>query len=165
MSADPVLYRALFEVGIDPVLLIEDGCVIDANPRAQAAFGEARDGLVGRELLDLLAPVQLDGRTSAETVAELTETAFPDSPRRAHWLFGREREPFHALVRVQGLAVGERRWLSLSWRPEAGLGPAPDSALEGSAGRCEQRTARLNGGWGQANDEALSRGAPDAECG
>jgi GAF domain-containing protein len=165
VSADPVLYRALFEVGSDPVLLIEDGCVIDANPRAQAALGEARDALVGRELPDLLAPVQLDGRTSAEAVAELTATAFPDSPRRAHWLFGREREPFHALVRVQGLAVGERRVLSLWWRPEAGLGPGPDSVLEGSAGRCEQRISRPNGGWGQANDGALSRGVPDTERG
>ena len=165
VSADPVLYRALFEVGIDPVLLIEDGCVIDANPRAQAAFGEARDGLVGRQLLNLLAPVQLDGRTSAETVADLTETAFPDSPRRAHWLFGREREPFRALVRVQGFAVGERRLLSLSWRPGATLGLGPGSALEGNAGRREQRAAGPDGGWGQANDEALSRGAPDDECG
>jgi len=164
VSADPVLYRALFEVGSAPVLLVEDGCVVDANPRAQAAFGEARDGLAGRELLDLLAPVQPDGRTSAETVAELTETAVPDSPRRAHWLFGREREPFHALVRVQGFVVGERRLFSLSWRPEAGLGPGPGSALEGNVGRCEQRAARPDGGWGQAN-EALPRGAPDAECG
>jgi hypothetical protein len=165
VSADPVLYRALFEIGTDSVLLVEDGCVVDANPRAQAAFGEARDGLVGRELVDLLAPVQPDGRTSAETVSELTETAFPDSPRRAQWLFEREREPFRALVRVQGLVAGERRLFSLSWRPEGALGPGPGSALEGSVGRWEQRATRPDRRWGQANDGALSLGAPDAECG
>ena len=157
MGADSTLYRALFRLGNDPVLVIEDGRVVDANAGAQAVFGEARDALVGCELLDLSAPVQADGRASVEAVAVLTETALPGLPRRVRWLFQREHGPFCALVHVQGLGLGERRLLSLSWRMETG------STTEDWAGRREPSVSPVEGRLGKGRAEAPSRGATSTE--
>jgi PAS domain S-box-containing protein len=58
MSVAAHLYRRLFESGIDPILVIQDGQLIAVNESTSVMFGRTREELVGLTLLDLSPPAQ-----------------------------------------------------------------------------------------------------------
>ncbi|WP_437580363.1 PAS domain S-box protein [Sorangium sp. So ce887] len=83
------LYRAAFEAAEDPLLLLENGRVIDANPSAVRLLAGSTEGLLGRELTGLSPLLQPDGHASAEGLKQRIDAASRGEPQRFRWLYRR----------------------------------------------------------------------------
>jgi diguanylate cyclase (GGDEF)-like protein/PAS domain S-box-containing protein len=58
--------RAMLDAALDAVITIDRrGAIIDFNPAAERIFGYARDGVVGRQMVDLIVPPSLRTEHSA----------------------------------------------------------------------------------------------------
>ncbi|WP_437986382.1 PAS domain S-box protein [Sorangium sp. So ce117] len=107
--SQPDLHRAAFEAAEDAILLLENGRVIDANPRAIRLLAGSAEGLVGRELADLAPLLQPDGQASAERLAQRLDAAGRGEPQRFRWLYRRPGGDFiQADTQIARLALPDR---------------------------------------------------------
>ncbi len=78
--------RALVASAADAVVVIEDGRIVDINPRALELFGE---DVVGRPLAELTPAEQTDGRPSAEVLERGCADAASQGPQYLPWIVRR----------------------------------------------------------------------------
>ncbi len=78
--------RALVASAADAVVVIEEGCIVEMNPRAQALF--AREA-VHAHLCDLAPAVQDDGRHSRDALDQACRDAAQYGPQYLPWLVQR----------------------------------------------------------------------------
>ncbi|MDO8178303.1 MAG: PAS-domain containing protein [Undibacterium sp.] len=80
------LYRAMVELALDALLVLEDAKFVDCNPSAEKMFGVTRDVLLASTPIDFSAPTQLDGRDSRSVVNEHIARAKEGQSQRFEWL-------------------------------------------------------------------------------
>jgi PAS domain S-box-containing protein len=106
--------RALVEGAADAVLVIEDGVIVDANPRAAMLFGEGKTQLVGTRFATLAADVQADLRSSEQAFLAWC-LATGDGPQHFPWLTARlDGHEFDAEIGLARLDLpGSIRYLAV----------------------------------------------------
>ncbi|RBP05121.1 PAS domain S-box-containing protein [Roseiarcus fermentans] len=107
LHASKERFRLLVEEAPDAILLynFDRGQVVATNRAAERLLSASRDEILGRELRDLLAREQPDGRPAAETLAEHGRRALAGEEitfeRRIRRLSGEERLCRTTLVRLR----------------------------------------------------------------
>ncbi len=123
---DEDAYRALFGPEDLAVFVMAQG-IEDCNDAACRLLGLARERLLGHSPLEFSAPLQPDGRPSAEGGRRRAEAALAGQPQWFQWEFRREDgEPIVTLVHLEAVRLDAAvrllvnvRDLSALWRAEA----------------------------------------------
>ncbi len=82
-------FRSTFFGSNEPLLLFDDASqeVIECNQAAWKLFGVSRrEDLIGKKVSDLTAPVQLDGRPTAEVVKDMQSRVLKDGGATVDWI-------------------------------------------------------------------------------
>ncbi len=85
-SLEMTLAKGLFELSPDGLLLIQNGVFAACNDACASIYGYSREELIGRTPEDFSAPIQSDGRPSADHVPERQREAFEKGVSRFEWL-------------------------------------------------------------------------------
>ena len=93
-------YRNLTNASFEGVAITENGRVVDANELMLTMFGYERDEMIGREVIELVAP---ESRSIvAESIREGREENYE------HWLLRKDGSSFIAEARAKMMRVGGR---------------------------------------------------------
>lgn len=108
-------FRALFENSSDAIFLARDAKVIDCNRRTLEIFGcTSREQIIGCSPADLSAPVQANGRNSAEVAAEKIKAAMMGQPQRFEWIHQRrDGVPVITEVTLNSVTLGHEALLQV----------------------------------------------------
>jgi diguanylate cyclase (GGDEF)-like protein/PAS domain S-box-containing protein len=88
LAASGELYRRLFELSPEPLLLLTAEAVVDANPAALRAFGYERAGSIAGRHLAQLSPTRQPGDASSEIlIRERVRQALQTGHGRFPWTF------------------------------------------------------------------------------
>jgi PAS domain S-box-containing protein len=100
-------FQTLFENAGDAILLMQDGRLVDCNPRALEIFGcQSRDQILGKSPSDFSPPLQANGQDSSECVLEKIAAASAGQPQRFEWLHKRsDGTPFSAEVTLNAVEL------------------------------------------------------------
>lgn len=79
------IYHTLFEAAQEPILLLDDGRILDCNHRMEEVFSRARDEIIGQTPGDLSPPVQPDGSNSIEKARSIIQLALEGQPQFFEW--------------------------------------------------------------------------------
>lgn len=79
------LYRAMIELALDAMLVLEDEKFVDCNPSAEKMFGVSRNTLLATKPSDFSAATQLDGRDSKIVAKEHIALAKQGKSQRFEW--------------------------------------------------------------------------------
>ncbi|MGA2788942.1 MAG: PAS domain S-box protein, partial [Verrucomicrobiota bacterium] len=93
-------FRNLTEAAFEGVCISEDGRVLDMNDQGLKMFGYERDEMIGREIVDLIAPESRD--IVGRAIRDGRETNYE------HRLLRRDGSCFDAEARAKMLQVGRR---------------------------------------------------------
>lgn len=109
MSKDSYLYRAFFDSVPDPLLLIApDSQIVDANLSALAFFDVPRGNIIGQSFLTFAAPVQENGRSSAQVLQEHMDRTLSAHQRAFPWLCqDQDNQSIPVQVSLQRLETGD----------------------------------------------------------
>lgn len=114
-SASVNIYRTIFELADDALLLMEDDHFIDCNASALALFGYTYEELIGQSLLDFSPLAQPNGYKSEQMLTQIKEKALAGQVQKFEWLGQRSiDELFYVQVTLQGLKFGDRTLLQFS---------------------------------------------------
>jgi PAS domain S-box-containing protein len=80
------LYRAMVELALDALLVLENSTFVDCNSSAEKMFGVSRDQLLSSTPIDFSAEIQLDGRDSRSAANEYITQAIEGQAQRFEWL-------------------------------------------------------------------------------
>ncbi|WP_343613161.1 methyl-accepting chemotaxis protein [Novosphingobium sp.] len=96
-SLEMSLAKGLFELSPDGLLLIQNGVFATCNEACASIYGYSREEMIGRTPEDFSAPVQSDGRPSADHVPERQREAREKGMSRFEWL---NLDPHGNIVRI-----------------------------------------------------------------
>jgi PAS domain S-box-containing protein len=117
MSQQQELYRTIFELASDAILIMQDGCIHELNATAQTLFDCSREDLLGRKLLDFSANVQSDGRESAHILAEKLVAVAAGERQAFDWLCRRnDGHSFFGHVALHQIVVDHTPLVQVSIR-------------------------------------------------
>jgi len=80
-------YHALFDEAPDPILIIRDRAIAQANTAAGQALGTATEWLMGKIIPDISPAMQPDGRPSADAIRIFEDQALAGRAQRFDWTF------------------------------------------------------------------------------
>ena len=80
-------YHALFDEAPDPILIISDHVIAQANTAAGRVLGTTTEQLVGKTVSDISPALQPDGRPSADAVRTFEDQALAGRAQRFDWVF------------------------------------------------------------------------------
>ena len=80
-------FRLLFTQSPDPILLLLDDCILDANEAALALFHASREALIGSSPLSLSPDTQPDGLPSEGACRTHCSSAMEGAHERFEWVF------------------------------------------------------------------------------
>jgi len=87
LEQEETRFRLLFEQSPDPILLISDGHLMDANAAASDLFGLTRGEMLGQPMWALCPECQPDGMTSVDGCTEHGKTALLGTHQQFEWTF------------------------------------------------------------------------------
>ena len=93
-------YRNLTNASFDGIAITENGRVVDVNEQMLKLFGYGRDEMIGREVIELIAPESRS--VVAESIREGREENYE------HWLLRKDGSSFIAEARAKMVRVGGR---------------------------------------------------------
>jgi PAS domain S-box-containing protein len=110
-------FRKLFEDTAQAITLVDDGRFVAANAASLAMLRIDRlEDLLGRTPVDISPPFQLDGRASAEKVADVIRTTFETGSNQFEWEHLRaDGEQFTARVLTTAIRQGGKDLLHVVW--------------------------------------------------
>ncbi|MFZ6751024.1 PAS-domain containing protein [Undibacterium sp. Ren11W] len=104
------LYRAMVELALDALLVLEDSVFVDCNSSAEKMFGVSRQQLLASTPLDFSAACQLDGRDSGSAANEFITLAMQGQAQRFEWLSRKaDGSQFISEVCISQLDDGDNR--------------------------------------------------------
>jgi PAS domain S-box-containing protein len=80
------LCRRLFETAGEPLLVIQEGQIVEANASAAALLGCSQEALLNQTLLHFSPLAQPDGSNSAQALPEKMASTLAGQPQRFEWL-------------------------------------------------------------------------------
>ncbi len=108
LEAQERRFRMLFTQSPDPILLLRDCLIVDANEAALALFGRSREDLFGSSPLALTPELQPDGTPSAQACEAHTAGAMEGTHERFEWTFlGAEGKNLICLMDLTRLESGD----------------------------------------------------------
>jgi PAS domain S-box-containing protein len=93
-------YRNLTDASFEGIAITENGRVVDVNEQILKMFGYERDEMIGREVVDLVAPESR--ATVAESIREGRDETYE------HWLLRKDGTSFIAEARAKMVRAGNR---------------------------------------------------------
>lgn len=78
-------FRALFDNALDAIFVIDNGVLVDCNPRTLELFAGTREQILGRSPAELSPPHQPDGTLSTESAARRISAALAGTPQVFEW--------------------------------------------------------------------------------
>jgi PAS domain S-box-containing protein len=137
MCIDSDLYRILFESAIEPILLLEDGRIVDANAIAFATYGRTRKEMIGQSLSAFSPPTQPDGSDSTKSLKDQIEVALTNGIHQFIWeCQGSGGATFSVQATLQSVKTGDGPVMSISF------GPVEHDLPEQSLERAEEERYR-----------------------
>lgn len=111
------LYRAMVELALDALLVLENSIFVDCNSSAEKMFGVSRAQLLASSPIDFSAATQVDGRDSKVVAKELLALASQGQGQRFEWLSRRaDGSLFISEVCISRLDDGKARRFILAIR-------------------------------------------------
>jgi PAS domain S-box-containing protein len=102
-------FRMLFTQSPDPILLLQDGCILDVNAAAPILFGLDRREMLGRTVLSFSPELQPEGTPSPQACEKHMAGALDGNHERFEWTFlSGGRGEVICLVDLTRLEAGER---------------------------------------------------------
>ncbi|HJV49382.1 MAG TPA: response regulator [Geothrix sp.] len=87
LEAEEARFRLLFEQSPDPILLVSEGRIVDANAAATGLFGLERGAMLGLPMSSFTPERQPDGEFSVSGCAAHMEAALSGTHQRFEWTF------------------------------------------------------------------------------
>ncbi|PCJ32890.1 MAG: hypothetical protein COA90_01255 [Gammaproteobacteria bacterium] len=117
-SQDEVIYKALFESSVDPILLIEDSKFIDCNLAAVKMLGcKSKDYLLNLHPSQISPEFQSDGRNSLDKEREVDEIVHRQGNHRFVWEHLKQNgDVFPVEVLLTVVTIGQRKLLHVVWQ-------------------------------------------------
>jgi two-component system cell cycle sensor histidine kinase/response regulator CckA len=80
-------YHALFDEAPDPILIVGDHVITQANTAAGRVLGTTTEQLMGKSIPDISPAMQPDGRPSADAMRTFEDQALAGQAQRFDWVF------------------------------------------------------------------------------
>ena len=87
LEAQETRFRLLFEQSPDPILLISEGLIFDANAAASSLFGLDRHDMLGNPMVAFCPERQPDGTLSSDGCTRRAMAALGGAHQQFHWVF------------------------------------------------------------------------------
>jgi len=105
-------YRALFETANDGIFILSGGIIVDCNRHALRMFGATREGIIGRDPVELSFREQPDGRRPEGTVQGLLSRVEAGESMSFQWVAQKmDGTGFEVEVSLSRLEFGGRLWV------------------------------------------------------
>ncbi|NOY37438.1 MAG: PAS domain S-box protein [Chlorobi bacterium] len=104
--------RLLFDQAMDAIFLLENNRFIDCNPRTLDMFKVKRNEIIGCTPVVFSPRLQPGGEKSDELARQYIRKALAGEPQAFEWLHIRgDGSPFYALVNLNKMVIGEKKYL------------------------------------------------------
>lgn len=116
VTGEGIDFAWLFQNSAQAQLLVRDNLIVDCNKAAIEIFGAPHTSfIVGAHPLELSPDHQLDGRTSAEAIADTFKEIFTHRTHRFTWTYRKlNGETFDAGIVTTRLYRGDQQWILLT---------------------------------------------------
>ena len=109
-------YRLLFQKSPDPILVLDQGVIVQGNDATRALFGLPEEALRGKHPSDLSPPEQPDGAPSKALETLRLKEALETGSGRFEWVFLREGQPLWTDVSLLAVPLEGHRVLLATLR-------------------------------------------------
>jgi PAS domain S-box-containing protein len=104
-------FEALYQASNDAILIIENGKIVNCNPKSVEIFKTREYNILNKSLLDLSPPFQPDGNSSAEKLDNFFKSLSKGELKLHEWFFNYNKKETYCEISLSPLVIDEKNYI------------------------------------------------------